>query len=888
MKRKSNNNNNTPLNLNKTFPSFQGKQSSLLDFQFVTKIKSTEDDVFDEKENINSQHTPSVNHKVDSASPPIQETTKTTTTVTTIEEEIEEPISVPLLPPPASTPVPNSKLEPIDIDDCQTNDVVLPTPSFSPLPSSKKKKTKTTTTKTEVVVTKTILTPTSSSNNCTPSNSGSSNKSSSSPHYSSSPPIKFDITGALSTHNNLQLPSPLSTQTPSSQPPSQYSSPQNYNNKSSPSPSQQQQNQTSPTPSPYSSQKHIVVIDEETDPDITITGISNSQPVFKSPSSTPQTQKQQQQIQTIIEDKQLEIINVDESRYYLKDFQTVTETVYNRDSHLFIEQEKEFIHNFLQNLTRNAKYLFVRLYNRKGPWFQSSTLKYEEIVNIPEAIKELVRFNFLIEYQSSEHDYNEIAQLLRTDQLRSIVGNHIPSSTSKPILLEIINGKPYKGQLTLGNSSARYKNHNSSQIIVNNILGIKYPEYKVWTNNTEWKIFPTRQHLLEYEQIKELEHSIQYIYESSENNNILQIMEQCAGKLNPYFNQEVDYGFASKFSPGWVYTRVISTGTTFLEKMKKYEESINYLMMLLESPFCRGKRGYWYLRMVVNFKHLNRLEDALVICERSLKDPMVKSGDRLALEKHINHLSVPPRRWKVNSDLKILPNIKPPKIVTINAKKVRPNGSGRKSKYLMDDGTETSVEGITLEHFKNSDQWNGKFCETSLFIAIFVLFFWDIIFDDSIPLVFQSPFQDAPLDFGSNEFYYQRKSNCDKRLQEIENADGTYIQNILEQSWENNGYVVRGINWSKYDLEELLNISKCLGGGLISFISKLLLEDFKYFSKGMPDLFLWKMEETKQYIKFVEVKGEGDSLRDQQQIWIDMLISFGVDVEVCHVKSQFV
>jgi hypothetical protein len=35
--------------------------------------------------------------------------------------------------------------------------------------------------------------------------------------------------------------------------------------------------------------------------------------------------------------------------------------------------------------------------------------------------------------------------------------------------------------------------------------------------------------------------------------------------------------------------------------------------------------------------------------------------------------------------------------------------------------------------------------------------------------------------------------------------------------------------------------------------------------------------------KFVEVKGPGDSLSDQQVAWIDRLVRLGATVEVCHV-----
>jgi Fanconi-associated nuclease 1 len=38
--------------------------------------------------------------------------------------------------------------------------------------------------------------------------------------------------------------------------------------------------------------------------------------------------------------------------------------------------------------------------------------------------------------------------------------------------------------------------------------------------------------------------------------------------------------------------------------------------------------------------------------------------------------------------------------------------------------------------------------------------------------------------------------------------------------------------------------------------------------------------------RFVEVKGPGDSLSETQKVWIDVLLSAGIQVEVCKVKAK--
>lgn len=57
--------------------------------------------------------------------------------------------------------------------------------------------------------------------------------------------------------------------------------------------------------------------------------------------------------------------------------------------------------------------------------------------------------------------------------------------------------------------------------------------------------------------------------------------------------------------------------------------------------------------------------------------------------------------------------------------------------------------------------------ENSLGKTLFALLFWEIIFDESVPHVFQTPFQRCPLDFGSQSFYRSRKEKFDAKLEEI-------------------------------------------------------------------------------------------------------------------------
>ena len=78
--------------------------------------------------------------------------------------------------------------------------------------------------------------------------------------------------------------------------------------------------------------------------------------------------------------------------------------------------------------------------------------------------------------------------------------------------------------------------------------------------------------------------------------------------------------------------------------------------------------------------------------------------------------------------------------------------------------------------------------------------------------------------------------------------------------------------------------SQCLGTPALVTICRMLCEEYGHRTGGLPDLCLWNPVERK--ILFSEVKGPGDVLSETQRVWIDVLLSSGVPVEVAKVVTQ--
>ncbi|KAJ3415869.1 hypothetical protein HDV05_003933 [Chytridiales sp. JEL 0842] len=171
--------------------------------------------------------------------------------------------------------------------------------------------------------------------------------------------------------------------------------------------------------------------------------------------------------------------------------------------------------------------------------------------------------------------------------------------------------------------------------------------------------------------------------------------------------------------------------------------------------------------------------------------------------------------------------------------------ASRKARYLNAEGEEVGVENLVLQWFQHQG-WKGYHSENSILSTLFGMLFWDILFDDTVPGVFSSPFQDAPLDLRTEFFYESRKEKVDKRLKDIE--AGEFLR-ILEE----------------VDDRERPLLTRC-----------------RAYGGGIPDLCVWNIDEKK--IKLVEVKGQGDHLSDSQKNWLDFLHAISIPCEVFHVK----
>ncbi|CAB3978435.1 Fanconi-associated nuclease 1, partial [Paramuricea clavata] len=284
---------------------------------------------------------------------------------------------------------------------------------------------------------------------------------------------------------------------------------------------------------------------------------------------------------------------------------------------------------------------------------------------------------------------------------------------------------------------------------------------------------------------------------------------------------------------------------------------------------------------------------ALNAIREALGDVRVKTGHRLALEERAKKIC----QLKRNSSLKkYLTEIKctelrEPNVETISAKRLElqpvfvlreVNTDGSNDNEVLNY---CGVEEMALRYYRKQGYNEGIHGEGLTFTMLFTLLMWDVIFCDSVPDVFRTPFQASPLDIYSENFYANRKKLIDERLNEIENASVEKLTEWIEAKWkEQEGKTCVGIKWELFSgVRQITGLARCLGSKVIAGICEKFAKDYRHTRSGLPDLVVWNCTDLKY--KIVEVKGPNDKLSTKQQVWLDVLVRLGADTEVLYVKA---
>ena len=93
---------------------------------------------------------------------------------------------------------------------------------------------------------------------------------------------------------------------------------------------------------------------------------------------------------------------------------------------------------------------------------------------------------------------------------------------------------------------------------------------------------------------------------------------------------------------------------------------------------------------------------------------------------------------------------------------------------------------------------------------------------------------DSPLDMETPWFYLSRKKLINKKIILIKSFSNIDIMNEIIKIWtlHFNKNII-GINWNKWSMKQIIEISQCIGSFGIAMICLKLSKNYPYWSGGM-------------------------------------------------------
>ncbi|KAI9745183.1 MAG: hypothetical protein M1818_001461 [Claussenomyces sp. TS43310] len=485
--------------------------------------------------------------------------------------------------------------------------------------------------------------------------------------------------------------------------------------------------------------------------------------------------------------------------------------------------------------------------------------------------------------------------------------------------------------------STEWTERSLTTIILARMSKRNFPKFIV---SRSWNVFPSRRTLLEYEAAVRTQYRVDSILECNGNptkaglDEILLIFEELYPRWQVLLNDEQrkedreyeggEGAYLRRFSPAWVYTRIVHKATSVLGKYKMHAREHDVLWSLLnQSLFHAARRGAWYQRAALleehymsDLKPVPDIEDilqqkkhwkrtALKTCEQGLRDPDVHLVYHYDLQKRIRKLERTMRIAKREQhDFGHVTLMKPIEREVLGIKVQeeysstprerfqhdQPRLKGTKTIWIdeLEGGGECSVEAMCLSWYRSQDTindartWKGYHTEGGILRTLFAYLFHDILFL-YVPNVFQTPYQTCPLDLHTDSFYASRSSEINHRLVEIENGKAQQLIRTLDSQERENRTCIVGLNWD-FELNDLIEIVACFEGTALASVCKVMAQEYQQRGGGVPDLFLWNA--AKNEVMFAEVKSMNDRLSDTQRLWIHVLMGAGIRVELCNAVAK--
>ena len=530
-------------------------------------------------------------------------------------------------------------------------------------------------------------------------------------------------------------------------------------------------------------------------------------------------------------------------KYYHQYFMEVLAFVKKYSTHLMGPEEKLFILDF-NKLSIDAQCLFIRLSNRKGPYFRLDKLNYDEISSIETTTKELEFSGFI----SSEFDVNEkIFEVFTRAELKAT----------------------YK-QLDWGKQTKKDAIIQLNEMQSHNSILTQFPLIEV-----------IRQEALEF---------IKMLYFGKYKKQMTEFVIRDIGyikletldetQFTPWFESRKEalaafelYKLSSLVRSALKEINAIAIHNTLVMiPWKKYllslkTHQIGDPLLLLMGKQLEREEAY---KLALNYYQLAKKHPA--------RERQIRILNRLGEVEKAKSLAIDvmKEQWNASEYLfaKDFLSKKNIRIKRSTSKKLK-EATCIEVPFVANQ----SIEDAALQFYKNLG-FNGIHGENYLWKNLFVLILWDQIFDQSIG-VYHNPIQRCASDIYTKTFYEKRKDAILKNLKSFRSKK-SMIKSLDKRFEEKYGITNPMIYWNSKIKQHLIQLILNLP---FQALKKILIEmskNLKDNSTGFPDLFVWKDKTYHLY----EIKSPNDHLSSQQLFWLNFMQSLGIQAKIIRVHYK--
>lgn len=545
-------------------------------------------------------------------------------------------------------------------------------------------------------------------------------------------------------------------------------------------------------------------------------------------------------------------------KYYLTNYLYLLDFVQEKSADLLQARELRFISLF-QQLSEDAKCLFIRLVNRRKIFFRTSQLSYQEIGDIPNALKELIEKQFISSLSLAHQE--KVLYLLEIFTKNELIA-----------LIKQTGAKPNKQA--------------------------KRVEHTLWI--FEFLPFEVLTEMLNVQELiikQEFEEEVEFLFflffgtlELDMTRFVIRDLGHVQyetfddKKLTSYFKTRKEAEDKLKMSKAYQHFGFISTLYTPSELYDWFISQISNWQYLTDSAQRIFDRICLDLAKILE---KNKLEaEALRVYQYTPKPPSTERQVRLLYK-----LGYEQEALILCKKMEINPLNPEEKLFAIDFKKKIEKNAGKnptKTTTTWLNGAESisldatyqhNVEIGTLEYFKNQG-FEGFFSENYLWNALFGVLFWDIIFDENQDAI-HHPFQLAPSDLRRDNFWEKRREKLLARTAILEDEESflDHLTGIIE---EKQGKANPFVFWHEDLLMHLTQCYRLLDTDQIGIVLLEMAKNVKEYSKGFPDLFIWKGNTY----SFIEVKSPNDHLSAHQVFWLSFFKEIGVQSKVLRINFE--